>query len=453
MKSSNISLSSIARSLAEKGIEHEFVIAGDKRIGRKIAMAILKDKVGLREVKRIESELRREINKGDYERDVGVDKFSDLTSWFVRDYAKKNPEADIDSNTVSEVATVLCEDFERASSYVPDNNLAYAASNEADFYSSVVFGHGRSGSDAFLSFLRALRPFMIFGLRDFKQAENGNWFARGRYVVIEFGNTDPRDLLKGKGQIRVNYIKATTPSQEWENKFDKLLREFTDSFQKKDAVRVTAAVSEEENEDRDSKYRSLKVRLGKAGIAFSAVINKDRVKLVVKKKFELGLKVLSKILVEAGWKKTKSEDGSVTFAKGDIRATVSKGKTEVSTLVRIRHKNAVDWASRTAKKKESGNSSDHNNVPPSYMGLVKLPSVFKKAGSFHAVKFQGRRVYFYKPVKISVAKLEKILQASPVGVNAYVRSGKVEIVAVYDAKTKKPFVRTASKKKTAKKAA
>ncbi len=544
-----MNMNDLSRELTEAGVTHEFVTSGDLRVSRKIAMAILKDRVGMRELKRIEAALRRDVNTGKYSAEKAHDAYVTLTSWFVREYAKKHSNVEgIDSKSVDDTANILVDDFERIhgelaeEEYVPttasddevtagdkrvarkialailkdrigareltriEEHLSRDASdeeaykafdklsqwfvreyakkhpnvegidgttikdvtsvlvsdfrenfeetrvaaagpiNEADFYSSVIFGAGRAGVDSFISFLSALKPFGVFGIASFKQNSNGNFVARGRYIVLDIGATDPRVLMKTRGVVRVNYIAATTPAQKYEDRFDAILREFTDSFHKSDSKRVFAAVTEEDIELRDKAARSVQVRLKKAGFVFGKPSeNKERVRLVIPGLVSKNIKKIKLALV--GWKQTKAEGDELVFAKGDIR--VSLRDKDSKTYIRIRHKGAKDWAGRAVKK-----TGDHLGIPPVYLGLQALPSVYgaKSSAMYYAVKFQGRRVYFYKPVGVTPKFLETLLKKSPVAVNKYVRSGKVKIVVdPYDTKTKKILVK--KEKKTARKVA
>ena len=434
-----MNLEAIAAKLASAGVAHNYVKAADLREAQKIATQLLKDRAAKKQVESIERNLLREANRVELSLDAIYKAFLDVASWFVREYGRKNTKSIVDNSTVTEVARILAKDFETNLHGAP----TFAAINEADFYSSVKFGTGRSGSDAFLSFLHALKPFMIFGLKSFKQANNGNWVARGRYIVLEIGATDPKSLLNAKGSVVINYIKATTPSEEWENKFDKILREFTDSFQKRNAERVFA-MSDEDVESRDKASKEVQTKLKKAGFAFKSMSkNDERVRIEIAGAPAKHIKKFGSALV--GWKVTKKDSDETVFAKGDIRISVREKNK--NTFIRIRHKSAKDWA---AKKPSSGN---HVGIAPVYVGKEKLPAVYKKSGLYHAVKFQGRRVYYYKPVGVSDSFVTKLLDKSPVAINKYVRSGKVDIVAVYDSKTKKPFVRTKKADKLAKKAA
>jgi hypothetical protein len=435
-----MNLELISAQLASAGVSHNYVKAADLREAQKIATQLLKDKAAKKQVESIERDLLREANRNELSLDSIHKEFLKVTSWFVREYGRKNTKSIVDNSTVNEVARLLSKDFEENLHGSP----TFAALNEADFYSSVKFGTGRSGSDAFLSFLHALKPFMIFGLQSFKQANNGNWIARGRYIVLEIGATDPKSLLNAKGAVIINYIKATTPSEEWETKFDKILREFTDSFQKRNAERVFAA-SEEEIELRDKASKEVQTKFKKAGFAFKSVSkNDERVRIEILGAPAKNIKKMGSALT--GWKVTKKDSDETVFAKGEIRISVREKNK--NTFIRIRHKSAKDWAARKASP-----SGNHVGIAPVYVGKEKLPAIYKKSGLYHAVKFQGRRVYYYKPVGVSDTFVTKLLDKSPVSINKYVRSGKVEIVAVYDAKTKKPFVRKKADKKPVKKAA
>lgn len=434
-------IQNISDALATAGVAHEYVNASDYREAEKISVALLKDKAASKQVKVIEQELRREANKHTLTLDALREAYEKVASWFVREYGRKNPNKDVDSGTLREVINILAGDFQR--DYGP--TVATSAVNEGDFYTHVIFGYGRSGSDAFLSFLHALKPFMIFGLKSFKQASNGNWVARGRYIVLEIGATDPKTLLNARGCVGINYIKATTPSEDWERRFDSVLREFTDSFLKKNSERVTAALSEDDVEARDKAAKPAMSKLKQAGFAFKSTSkNNERIRIEIASPVKKTLKKIETALT--GWKVTKSDSDETVFAKGDVRISVREKSG--NTFLRIRHKAAKDWAARKP------GASSHNGAAPVYLGKVKLPEVYHKSGLYHAVKFQARRVYYYKPVGVSDAFIMKLLDKTPVAINKYVRSGKVEIVAVFDAKTKKPFVRATTKSaKTSKKAA
>jgi len=434
-----MSIKDISNYLATSGVEHNFVIGGDLRIAKKLSVNILKDKTALKQIESVEKDLRKLANRGDLTLEVAYEKFEAVVAWFVRLFAKKHPEQNIEHSSVKDVIKILVDDFKESLG----GNLAVAASeNEADCYTHVKFGVGTSGIDAFQSFIHALKPFMIFGLKSFKQGSNGNWVARGRYIVLEFGATNPTSLLKGRGVIEVNFIKATTPTEDWERKFDSILREFTDSFLKHNAERVYAALDEDQLEARDKAARSALVKIKKAGIAPKGVsTNNERVRVEIPGVISKNIKKLKAALI--GWKVSKEGDDETVFAKGDIRISLREKGT--STFIRIRHKAAKDWAGRTAKKgTETGN---HVGIPPKYLGLVALPKVYGlKTKKYQAVRFQGRRTYFYKPTGISEATLAKLLTKSPVLVNKYVRANKVEIAAVYDEKTKKPYVSKTVKK-------